>query len=127
MKNRGNMGPHIGRSIPTSPQWKTIQSPQEKCYFVGIIQILPTLAYKVLLKLKVQASSNLWLSRCSSSVREQRAFSNPTHLWFPLWLIRCRPIFFLLKRAGHRSHWTYCSGCLWCLCVFNCFILRNVS
>ncbi len=44
------LGPDTSRSIPTSPQWKTIQSPQEKCYFVGIPHILPTLAGKVLLE-----------------------------------------------------------------------------
>ena len=51
------LGPHIGRSIPTSPQWKTIQSQQEKCYFVGIPHILPTLAGKVLLKIRTFGSS----------------------------------------------------------------------
>ncbi len=41
-----NVGPNIGRSIPTSPQWKTIQSPQEKGHFVGSPQFVPTLAGK---------------------------------------------------------------------------------
>ncbi len=44
------LGPHIGSSIPTSPQWKTIQSQQEKCHFVESPQFVPTLAGKGVLE-----------------------------------------------------------------------------
>ena len=62
----GMWGPHIGRSSLQSPQSKTVQSPQEKCYFVGIPHILPTFSGKVLLKQNIYSTSWYELPFCGN-------------------------------------------------------------